>query len=299
VSAAEVDSAATRPRGFGAPLWLVTLRRALDLGRTRLGLVLTVIVIAVAVVGPHVAPHAPAEFVGPPFANASGSALLGTDNLGRDVLSRTLWGGGSILWMSLAATVLGMSLGMLVGLAAGSARRSIDAVLMSLMDVMLAFPQIVLVLLFIAFLGARIWLIVLLVALSHVPRVARLTRSVTLQTLHREFVLAAEALAVPRRWILLREVLPNLSTPLLVEAGVRLTWSITLIASVSFLGFGIQPPNADWGLMINENRNGLVLAPWAVIAPVLCIACFAIGANLLAEGLSRSLARISSERPEP
>jgi len=164
------------------------------------------------------------------------------------------------------------------------------------MDVMLAFPQIVLVLLFIAFLGSRIWLIVGLVALSHVPRVARLTRSVTVQTVQREFVLAAEALAVPPRWILFREVLPNLSTPLLVEAGVRLTWSITLIASVSFLGFGIQPPNADWGLMINENRNGLTLAPWGVLAPATCIACFAMGANLLAEGFSRSIARVGPER---
>jgi peptide/nickel transport system permease protein len=200
--------------------------------------------------------------------------------------------------MSVVATVLGMSLGVLIGLSAGYSRRSIDAGLMSLMDVMLAFPQIVLVLLFIAFLGSRIWLIVALVALSHVPRVARMARSVTVQTVRREFILAAEALAVPPRWILSREVLPNLSTPLLVEAGVRLTWSITLIASVSFLGFGVQPPNADWGLMINENRNGLVLAPWGVLAPAVCIACFAMGANLLAEGFSRSLARISPERSE-
>jgi peptide/nickel transport system permease protein len=292
----EVDSAAQVSAGFRAPLGFSSFRRSLAYGRTRLGLALLILVVAIALVGPLFAPHSPTEFIGPPFTKASSSALLGTDNLGRDVLSRTLWGGRSVLWMSIVATVLGMSLGVLIGLSAGYTRKSVDAGLMSLMDVMLAFPQIVLVLLFIAFLGSRIWLIVLLVALSHVPRVARLTRSVTVQTVQREFVLAAEALAVPRRWILLREVLPNLSTPLLVEAGVRLTWSITLIASVSFLGFGVQPPNADWGLMINENRNGLVQAPWGVIAPVLCIACFAMGANLLAEGFSRSLARISPEQ---
>jgi len=287
---AEISTAAPRPERF------TTVRTALASGRARLGLALLVFVLAIATLGPLVAPHSPSEFVGAPFAKASRTALLGTDNLGRDVLSRTLWGGWSIVWMSVVATILGMSLGVLVGLSAGYSRKSVDAGLMSLMDVMLAFPQIVLVLLFIAFLGSRIWLIVGLVALSHVPRVARLTRSVTVQTVQREFVLAAEALAVPPRWILFREVLPNLSTPLLVEAGVRLTWSITLIASVSFLGFGIQPPNADWGLMINENRNGLTLAPWGVLAPAMCIACFAMGANLLAEGFSRSIARVSPER---
>jgi peptide/nickel transport system permease protein len=296
VSTADAREAVPARRRFAAPLWVVTARRSLDFGRTRLGLVLTALVVALALFGPLVAPHSPTAFVGVPFAPSSSAAPLGTDKLGRDVLSRTLCGGWTVLWMSVAATMLGMGLGVLIGLSAGSARRSVDAGLMSLMDVMLAFPQIVLVLLFIAFLGSRIWLIVLLVALSHVPRVARLTRSVTMQTIQREFVQAAEALAVPRRWILVREVLPNLSTPLLVEAGVRLTWSITLIASVSFLGFGVQPPQADWGLMINENRTGLALAPWGVVAPALCIACFAIGANLLAEGLSRSLARISTER---
>ena len=294
----EADSARRVAAIATTPARLATLEIGRGSGRARLGLALIMVVAAVAVVGPFVAPHSPSEFIGPPFANASNTALLGTDNLGRDVLSRTLWGGWSVLWMSVVATVLGMSLGVLIGLSAGYSRRSIDAGLMFLMDVMLAFPQIVLVLLFIAFLGSRIWLIVALVALSHVPRVARMARSVTVQTVQREFILAAEALAVPPRWILSREVLPNLSTPLLVEAGVRLTWSITLIASVSFLGFGVQPPNADWGLMINENRNGLVLAPWGVLAPAVCIACFAMGANLLAEGFSRSLARISPERSE-
>jgi peptide/nickel transport system permease protein len=274
------------------------VRTSLSSGRARLGLTLVLLVAAVAIVGPLAAPHSPSEFIGAPFEKPSPDALLGTDNLGRDVLSRMLWGGWSVIWMSVAATAVGVGLGVVIGLAAGYARKIVDAGLMSLMDVMLAFPQIVLVLLFIAFLGSALWLIVGLVALSHVPRVARLTRSVTVQTVQREFVLAAEALAVPRRWILGREVLPNLSTPLLVETGVRLTWSITLIASVSFLGFGVQPPNADWGLMINENRNGLTLSPWGVLGPAVCIACFAMGANLLAEGFSRSLARVSPDRME-
>jgi peptide/nickel transport system permease protein len=163
---------------------------------------------------------------------------------------------------------------------------------MRLMDVILAFPQIVLVLLFISMLGSNLALIVGLVALSWVPQVARVARGVTADVVHREYVQAAEAIGLPRRRILMREVLPNVATPLLVEYGLRLTWSIAVIAAISFLGFGIQPPNADWGLMINENRNGITLQPWAVVAPAACIAIFAIGTNFVTEGISRAVARV-------
>jgi peptide/nickel transport system permease protein len=110
-----------------------------------------------------------------------------------------------------------------------------------------------------------------------------------------DFVAAAEALAVPRRRILLREVLPNLTTPLFVEFTLRLTWAIAAMAAISFLGFGVQPPSTDWGLMINQNRNGLTIAPWAVAIPVLCIALFTVGTNLIGEGMSRAVAGI--DRP--
>ena len=156
------------------------------------------------------------------------------------------------------------------------------------MDVILAFPQIVLVLLFVSMLGSHLSLIVALVALAWVPQVARVARGVTADIVHREYVQAAEAIGLPRRRILLQEILPNVATPLMVEYGLRLTWSIAVIAAVSFLGFGIQPPNADWGLMINENRAGITVQPWAVLAPALCIALFAIGTNFITEGVSRA-----------
>ena len=123
------------------------------------------------------------------------------------------------------------------------------------MDIILAFPQIVLVLLFVSMLGPNLALIVVLVALSWVPQVARVARGVTADVVHREYVESAEVIGLSRRRILAREILPNVTTPLMVEYGLRLTWSIALIAAISFLGFGIQPPNADWGLMINENRS--------------------------------------------
>jgi peptide/nickel transport system permease protein len=271
------------------------VRRALGQGRTRLGLALTAFIVLVGVVGPLIAPHSPSEFVGPPSKGPFSGAPLGTDYLGQDVLSRVLWGGWSVLWMAIAATVIGVALGVVIGLVAASAGTVTDDLIMGATDVVLAFPQIVLVIVFVSMLGPELWLIVLLVAVSHAPRIARLVRALAAETMRKEYVEAAEVLGIPRYRILAGEVLPNLTTPLLVEASLRLVWSIGIVAGLSFLGYGIQPPNADWGLMINENRIALSVQPWAVVLPVLLIAIFAIGTSLVAEGLSRSIAGVDRE----
>jgi len=185
-----------------------------------------------------------------------------------------------------------MFIGVSVGLTAAYSRSVLDEVLMRSTDLLLAFPQIVLVLLFVSLIGPKLWLIVLLVALAWAPQVARVARGATLEVVGREYVESAEVIGVARWRILLREVLPNVASPLLVEFGVRLTWSIALVAGISFLGFGIQPPNADWGLMINENRQGITLQPWAVLAPVACIALFTVGTNLITDGIARTNAGI-------
>lgn len=265
-------------------------RRALRMFRTRLGLALTVTVALVAIFGPLFAPHSPTAIVGTPFASPSSSAILGTDVLGRDVFSRLLWGGRSILTISLGATVIGSLLGLGLGLLAGYFRGAVDEVIMRLVDTVLALPGIVLVMVFISMTGPTPALIALLIGISHAPAVARIARGVTLEVSQRDFVLAAEALGVPRRRVILREIAPHLTTPMLVDFGVRLTWSIMIVAALSFLGFGLQPPTADWGLMINENRNGMSFQPWAVAAPAAMIALLTIGTNLLAEGVARAAA---------
>src|SRR5262249_19726846 len=132
----------------------------------------------------------------------------------------------------------------------------------------------------------------------NVPGVARITRGITTEAVTREYVEAAEVLGVARRRILIREILPNLATPLLVEYTLRLTWAIGAIAALSFLGFGVQPPATDWGLMINQNRNGLTINPWAIVVPITCIAIFTIGTNLMGEGLSRAVAGIDRQSGE-
>jgi peptide/nickel transport system permease protein len=289
------ELAALAPAGKRPPQWLITIREAWRMNRTKAGVAIFVFIVGLALLGPLVAPHSPTAFVGPPNQAPSAKAWLGTDYIGHDVLSRVLYGGRTVISLALAATVVGLALGVALGMIAGYARRWLDELIMRLLDVVLAFPQIVLALLFVSILGPRLWLIVLIVGVGHAPRIARVTRAATLEIAQRDFIKAAEALGVARRKILLFEVLPNITSPLLVEFGLRLTYSIGLIAGLSFLGFGMQPPAADWGLMINENRIGLTVQPWPVAVPVILIGVLTIGTNLIADGLGRALIGIERD----
>jgi peptide/nickel transport system permease protein len=287
-----------RSRWRRRPIVLL-MRRAWRLGRTKFGVTLVLLLLGTAVIGPFFAPHDPAAFAGAPYAHPSSSTLLGTDSLGRDILSRFLWGGRSILGLSAAATAIGLALGVTIGLLAAYSRSLLDDVLMRSMDVILAFPSIVLALVAVATVGPKIWLLVLVVGLTTMPRVARVTRGASLEIVERDYVQAAEAMGEPRARILSGEILPNITGPLMVEASLRLTYSIALIAALSFLGFGLQPPRADWGLMINENRQGLTVQPWGVVMPVIAIALLTIGTSLVGDGLSRASAGIDrSAEPE-
>jgi peptide/nickel transport system permease protein len=268
---------------------------ALRLGRTRVGLAIVALLVLIALAGPLVAPHSPTEFVGIPNSKPSGDAIFGTDALGRDVLSRFLHGGATVLWLSVAATLLGIVVGVVVGLIAAYARNWLDDVLMRGNDVLLAFPQIIFVLLAVSAIGPKLWLIVLTVGLTHAPRVARVIRGAALEVVERDFVKSAEVVG-ERRWrIVFAEVLPNVTSPLLVELGLRMTYSIGLVAGISFLGFGLQPPAADWGLMINENRLSITVQAWSVLLPVIAIGLLTIGTNLVTDGLSRALAGIDRQ----
>lgn len=265
------------------------LRAALLTGRGKIGLAIEVVMIVVIALGPLAAPHGPTEFVAPPFAAPSADVWLGADVLGRDVLSRLLWGGYRIILLALAATFVGVGIGVILGVLAGYARNLGDEVVMRTLDVLLSFPQVILILLFLSLIGPKLWLIVLVVAAVHAPQVARVARAATLEVRGREFVAWAEALGLPRWRIMLTEIVPNISTPILVELGLRFTYSIGLLASISFLGFGVRPPAADWGLMISENRIGLLTQPLGVVAPVAAVVLLTIGANLITDAIARAL----------
>jgi peptide/nickel transport system permease protein len=262
-----------------------TLQRAFKQRRLVAGLGVTVAVVLFAVLGPLFAPHGENEVVGPPF---SSNGVFGTDYLGQDVLSRLMNGGTQVLVIALLGTILGMVLGVLIGVVAAYAGGWWDEVIMRLNDVTLAFPQILLALLVLTAVNQpRAWMIVVLVGVSHAPRVARLARGVALGIVSRDFVHSAEALGEKRTRVIVAEVLPNMNAPLLAEAGLRLTYSIALVAGLGFLGFSTDPGAANWGQMISENRLAMSTQTWAVLAPVLVIGLFTVGTNLMADGVAQ------------
>jgi peptide/nickel transport system permease protein len=268
--------------------WLRVLGQAARGRRGSIGLGLVTLVLAVALIGPLLAPHSPTAFVTQPFASPSSQFPLGSDYLGRDVLSRLLHGGVVLLWMSGAATLLGIAGGAAAGIGAAYLGGWRDTVIMRAVDVILALPQLVFALLLVSIIGPKLWLIVLAVAISHAPQVARVIRSAALDISRREYVQAAQLQGMRGAKIMSSEILPNLISPLMVEAGLRFTYSMVIISGLAFLGFGQEPPAANWGLMINENRVGLQLNPWAVIAPAAMIILITIGANLFTDAVTRA-----------
>lgn len=270
------------------------LGRTLRQRQAKIGLTLTLLVLVIALFGPLALPwltgSTSTEFTGRPFTSVG---LFGTDNLGRDVFSRFLAGGLKLLVYSALATGIGMVLGVVLGMVAAYSGRRLDGFLMRGNDVLLALPQLVFAMLAITVLGPQGWVLVLVIGVTHAPRVARVTRSAAVSVITEDYIRASEMYAVPRWRILLTEVLPNITGPLMVELGLRMTYSIGFVAALSFLGMGMQPPNADWGLMINENRIALVVQPWGVILPVLAIAVLTVGTNLLTDSLARASANIN------
>jgi peptide/nickel transport system permease protein len=267
--------------------WLAVLGQAVRTPRGATGLGLAGAVTLLAVIGPLVTPHPSDALVTVTFGKPSGKFLLGGDMLGRDVLSRVLDGGWVLLLMAACATAIGVAAGAAAGVSAAYLRGRADGLIMRTVDVILAFPQLVFALLLLSLIGPKLWLIVLAVGLTHAPAVARVLRSATLDIAERDYVKAAELQGLRPAAVMAREILPNLSTPLMVEAGLRLTYSIIVMAGLAFLNFGQPPPAPNWGTMINENRLGLALNPWAVIVPALLIAALTVGTNLLGDAIGR------------
>ena len=274
------------------------LRRSLRLWRTRIGVALVGVIVLLAIIGPYVAPYGPSTPVGAPNSVPGGKAVLGTDYLGQDVLSRVLYGGRSILVMAVIATALGLIGGAAVGLVAAYSRNALDDVLMRGMDVLMALPSILLALVAVAIVGPRAWVIVAAIALTTAPRVARVARGAAQPVVERDFIAASEAMGVPRWRILSGELLPNTLGPLMVEASLRLTYSIGLIAALAYLGLTPNPNGANWGTMIKQNQTVLVVQPWGAVAPIIAIALLTMGTGLIGDGIARTAAGIDRARGE-
>jgi peptide/nickel transport system permease protein len=298
VNAPAASAAQPRParragrRPPGSLLW-----SAARTPRGAIGLGLASFVVLVAVIGPFAAPHPSDALATLTFGQPSGRFPLGGDFLGRDVLSRVLDGGWVLLIMAACATVIGIAGGAAAGVSAAYLRGISDGIIMRAVDVILSFPQLVFALLLLSLLGPKLWLITIAVGVSHAPQVARVLRSATLDLSERDFIKAAELQGMRPAKVMRKEILPNLVSPLMVEAGLRLTYSIVIIAGLAFLGFGQPPPAPNWGTMINENRVGLPLNPWAVIVPALLIAVLTIGTNTFTDAFARVAIGVD-RRPE-
>jgi peptide/nickel transport system permease protein len=248
------------------------------------GIVATIAVLAV--LGDWIAPYDPTAFaVRERFAPPSGSHWFGTDEFGRDVLSRVLSGAHYSLAMGFGATAISLALGVPLGLLAAFHRGLLEEIIMRAVDLLIALPPILFGLLILAVTPPALWKTIVTVGIVYVPILTRLTRSVALGVLQENFVQAARARAEGAVSILAREVLPNAWPPIIVESGLRVTFAVLLGSSLSFLGLGAQPPSSEWGLMIAESRQFIDQAPWIGLAPGLCLCVLLVAVNVFGEGL--------------
>jgi peptide/nickel transport system permease protein len=215
--------------------------------------------------------------------------LAGTDEYGRDVFSRLLYGSQLSLVLGMTATLISMGVGVPVGLIAGYRRGATDEIITRTLDVMMAFPPIMLVLLILAVTPPSLLKTSIAIGVLAVAPIARVTRSVTLDLMSGEFIEAARARGERLRYMLLRELLPNVWPVLMVEASLRVVFAVLLGAVLSFLGFGVQPPAADWGLMISNGRAFVDTAPWISLAPGIAMSVTVIAISLVGDGLREIL----------
>lgn len=240
----------------------------------------------VAMAGPFLAPHDPADILSAQsFSYPPEAGFLGTDYLGRDVLSRLLYGARMTLGLALVASVLTLLAGVTLGFASAVLSGWCDQVLSRIADAFLSFPPLVLALIVISGLGTTLPVVVLTVVLAEATRVFRVSRALALNLTRQEFVDAARSRGEGLCWIIFQEILPNLTGPLLAEFGLRYIYAILMISSLSFLGLGILPPTADWGVMVRENIQGLYQGSPAVIVPAAAIGSIAISVNLIVDWL--------------
>jgi len=277
---------AARPRSR----WRAALGEVVSRPSGAIGLAFVAIHVVVALASPWIAPF--------DYRAVSASAildppdlvhLLGTDQLGRDVLSRTLLGGRQAIFVTVIATPLAVAWGGLLGIYLGLVGGRIDDVVMRVVDAFLALPWILKMLLMIVTFGSGFGVLIPTLAFFYGVPVVRIARAATHAVVAHDYVLAARARGHGRFHIARREILPNVLDALMVEGAMRWSWMLLAFTSLSFLGFGVSPPTPDWGLMIADARSFMAIAPWAGLAPVVALSSLIIGINLTADALAKAL----------
>lgn len=251
-----------------------------------IGLAIILAYVLAALLAPWLATHDPtAQDLAATLQGPSGAHWLGTDSYGQDLYSRLLYGAQLALIIGFASVAIGLIAGVAIGLAAGLMGGRTEWVLMRIVDGLLAFPELILAMAFMAVLGLGTENVVYALALSFVGPFARMTRGDVLQVKNQPYIEAARLMGVPTVAIIWRHVLPNVVSPILVQAGMRISIAILLESGLSFLGIGVVPPMPDWGLMIAEGRAFITMAPWVSGVPGVALAILLVALNLLGDGL--------------
>jgi peptide/nickel transport system permease protein len=256
-----------------------------------IGLILTGTFFFVAIFAQWIAPYAVDDSTGGQWEGFSSTHWLGTDTIGRDILSRLIFGAQVTIFVALASSVIAFSLGAFLGFFAAVKGGWVDQILSRLVDLVMAVPSLIVALVILSVLPLNLTVLVLVIGLLDSTRVFRLSRAVAVDITVMDYVEAARLRGEKGAWVIFREILPNALSPLVAEFGLRFIFAVLFISTLSFLGLGIQPPLADWGGMVKENKDGLVYGKSAALLPAAAIAALAISVNLVADWI---LTRTSS-----
>jgi peptide/nickel transport system permease protein len=270
--------------------WKRALRRLVHRRGAMIGAAVVLFFVLMAIFAPMIAPYAPIATDWASVRKApSWAHWLGTDEIGRDVLSRVIFGARASLKAGVVSVLISLSLGVPIGLLSGYVGGFLDGLLMRIVDAMLACPFLILAIALAAFLGPNLTNAMIAIGISAMPAFIRLTRAQTLSTKVEDYVEAARAVGNPHIRIVLRHILPNILAPIMVQATLAIAAAIIAEASLSFLGLGQQPPDPSWGSMLNTAKNFMSQAPWMAFWPGLAIFCLVLSLNLLGDGLRDAL----------
>jgi len=248
-----------------------------------IGIFFTGLYFLAAIFAPILAPYGMAEIVGDVWEPSSAEHLLGTDNIGRDLLSRMIYGGRTTIFIATAATILSFTTGSILGLLAAVMGGWADQVLSRFVDLLMSIPTLIFALVVLSVTPVTVPVLILVMGFLDSTRVFRLSRAVAVDINVMDYVEAAMLRGEGRRWIIFREILPNALSPLVAEMGLRFIFMVLFVSTLSFLGLGVQPPEADWGGIVKENADGIVYGIGAALYPAVAIATLAISVNLIAD----------------
>ncbi len=248
-----------------------------------IGLFFTSVYFIMAVFAPWLAPYGMAEIVGDVWEPSSSEFLLGTDSIGRDLLSRMIYGGRTTIFIATAATILSFTLGSILGFFAAVSGGWVDQAISRFVDLIMSIPSLIFALVVLSVMPTTVPILIILMGLLDSTRVYRLARAVAVDITVMDYVEAARLRGEKIGWIIFRETLPNALSPLIAEMGLRFIFAVLFVSTLSFLGLGVQPPQADWGGLVKENQEGINYGIQAALYPAYAIATLCISINLVAD----------------